>query len=105
MGLMEEYEFRNTNGEIIVVRPHGIKPKDLEVRTKVMLDMLNADIDNARYDEYRALLTIKLYTKCLKNNREDLCGILGEGISTLMTRKIVSPLEDEECEIDGTKFL
>jgi hypothetical protein len=85
----EVYEFQNTDGSIIRVVAHDPKAKDLDRRTHAMLDLLMCDIDTARYNEYRAILTIKLFSKALMAERDDLCEILGKAISTLMTRKVV----------------
>ncbi len=94
----EYYEFRNLDGSIIRVTPHEVRAKDLDQRTKVMMDLLMFDMDNARYNEYRALMTVKLYTKCLKAQRDDLCEVLGDGIGTLMTRKIQTPKVEDTQE-------
>jgi hypothetical protein len=93
----EIYEFRNLDGSIIRVTPHEVRAKDLDQRTRVMIDLLLFDMDNARYNEYRTLMTVKLYTKCLRAQRDDLCEVLGESIGTLMTRKIQTPkVEDTQ---------
>jgi hypothetical protein len=90
----EVYEFRNIDGSVIKVSPHDTHARDLDARAKVMMDLLMYDMDHARYNEYRAVMTLKLYTKCLMHNRDDLAEMLGNTISAFMTRKIASPKED-----------
>lgn len=82
---VEYIEFVNVNGSIIRVRPHDVCEHDYDKRVRAMTDLLVEDIMNVRYNEYRIVLAIKLYTKCLNHNRPDLCLDLGSMLGTMLT--------------------
>jgi hypothetical protein len=81
-------EFRGLDGTTIYVKAHNNHVHDLDVRTKAMLDLLYADLENQRYNEYRAILGVKLFGKCLRFKQYDLANVLGQCIGILMTRPI-----------------
>lgn len=88
-------EFRGLDGTLIRVKAHDNHVHDLDVRTKAMLDMLYADLENQRYNEYRTVMGVKLFSKCLRNKQYDLANVLGQCIGILITRPIMHPALSE----------